>query len=136
MVLLADGTTCHYNRRSYKTRTTWQLIEVDDTPATDLLCRFSEAADFIDNALCGNQHRTSRVLVHCMTGISRSSTIVIAYLMARAHVPLGVALRAVKACRPVASPNPGFVEQLARFERTLPGLALSGDTATPAQQHS
>ena len=64
---------------------------------------------------------TSRVLVHCREGYSRSPAIVIAYLLLREHDPLPSleeALRLVREHRNVC-PNPGFLGQLVRLDRRL-----------------
>ncbi|XP_034978330.1 dual specificity protein phosphatase 15 isoform X3 [Zootoca vivipara] len=50
-----------------------------------------------------------------LAGISRSSTIVLAYVMAVTQLNWHDALEAVKAARPVANPNPGFRRQLEEY---------------------
>ena len=58
-----------------------------------------------------------KVLVHCVAGMSRSVSLVLAYLVQREpRMRLAEALRLVKQKRTVVSPNPCFMEQLARFE--------------------
>ncbi|CAF1197495.1 unnamed protein product [Adineta steineri] len=60
-----------------------------------------------------------RALVHCQRGVSRSSTIVIAYLM---HYNKWTVLQAydyLLARRPEASPNLVLLLQLARYEKEL-----------------
>ncbi|KAB8280029.1 protein-tyrosine phosphatase-like protein [Yarrowia lipolytica] len=57
------------------------------------------------------------VLVHCMAGISRSSTIVIAYLMKKLGLTAEQGLALVKKGRKIANPNPSFVEQLKIYEQ-------------------
>lgn len=79
-------------------------IPVRDTWNQNLQSYFSDAFAFIDAALAAN----SGILVHCMVGqtalipiahmsrqagISRSATIVIAYLMQKQHRPLNDAYR-------------------------------------------
>jgi protein-tyrosine phosphatase len=56
---------------------------------------------------------------HCKKGISRSSTIVIAYLMRHKSLSLIRSLELVKSCRLEASPQPAFMMQLAAYERQL-----------------
>jgi len=52
------------------------------------------------------------VLVHCVKGISRSTTVSIAYLMWSRRWTLNDAFRYVKTCRPIINPNSGFFFQL------------------------
>lgn len=59
-----------------------------------------------------------RVLVHCVAGMSRSASAVVAWIVAPQAegglgVGLGAALRWVRATRPIASPNDGFLTGLA-----------------------
>jgi Icc-related predicted phosphoesterase len=59
------------------------------------------------------------VLVHCEQGMSRSATIVIAYLMYSMDITYQQAHLLVKRARPFICPNDGFVEQLQIFEKRL-----------------
>ena len=52
-------------------------------------------------------------------GVSRSTTLVLAYLMASEKMTLKDAWQRVKAIRFVVDPNAGFCRQLAEFERDL-----------------
>lgn len=58
------------------------------------------------------------MLVHCAMGLSRSSTLVLAYLMIHEHMTLAEAIKAVSANRNV-SPNSGFLEQLRELDKEL-----------------
>nr|XP_051701107.1 dual specificity protein phosphatase 15 isoform X5 [Oryctolagus cuniculus] len=49
------------------------------------------------------------------TGISRSTTIVTAYVMTVTGLGWREVLEAIKATRPIANPNPGFRQQLEEF---------------------
>lgn len=62
-----------------------------------------------------------RTLVHCVAGVSRSSSICIAYLMKYQNMPLDQAYRHCKRCRSVVHPNIGFFKQLVDYERRLFG---------------
>mmetsp|Transcript_35386 Transcript_35386/g.80843 ORF Transcript_35386/g.80843 Transcript_35386/m.80843 type:complete len:139 (-) Transcript_35386:27-443(-) len=52
------------------------------------------------------------VLVHCAQGKSRSSTLVVAYLMKTQGLSADKALELVRAQRPIAEPNTNFMTQL------------------------
>lgn len=86
-------------------------VSVLDLPEEPLCSHFPVCFKFIDDAL-----KNGRVLVHCNAGISRSVSIVIAYLMSRRQQSLREALRLVKSVRPRANPNEGFMKQLKMYE--------------------
>jgi protein-tyrosine phosphatase len=54
--------------------------------------------------------------VHCWAGVSRSATIVIAYLMRKNKWPLETAMDYVKQKRNFINPNHGFLAKLKDFE--------------------
>ena len=89
-------------------------LNVLDMPQSKICIHFMEAADFIDRAIQSG----GRVLVHCLVGISRSSTIALAYLMIKRHMPLKRALTTVRLKRHVR-PNDGFLRQLIDLEQRL-----------------
>uniref|UniRef100_A0A8C7EES8 Dual specificity protein phosphatase 26 n=1 Tax=Nothoprocta perdicaria TaxID=30464 RepID=A0A8C7EES8_NOTPE len=59
-----------------------------------------------------------RILVHCAVGVSRSATLVLAYLMIRHHMPLVEAIKTVKDHRGII-PNRGFLRQLVALDNPL-----------------
>jgi predicted protein tyrosine phosphatase len=59
------------------------------------------------------------VLVHCAMGMSRSASLVIAYLMKHREMSFQNALQCVRSARNCVEPNAGFVRQLLAFEATL-----------------
>ncbi|MBW03206.1 Dual specificity protein phosphatase 26, partial [Eschrichtius robustus] len=59
-----------------------------------------------------------RILVHCAVGVSRSATLVLAYLMLYHRLTLVEAIRKVKDHRGII-PNRGFLRQLLALDRRL-----------------
>lgn len=82
----------------------YKCYEVLDMPQQNLMTTFGSAIEFIIQA----RKKGGTVLVHCYAGISRSATIVIAYLMSDQGMSLPNAFKLVKGKRIVAFPNPGF----------------------------
>lgn len=60
----------------------------------------------------------ARVLVHCAVGVSRSASLVLAYLMIHHHYTLLEAIHKVKERRWIF-PNRGFLKQLRALDMTL-----------------
>ncbi|KAH7815339.1 putative Dual specificity protein phosphatase 19 [Monocercomonoides exilis] len=90
-----------------------KFICVDDIESVEL--DFDDGVQFISRSL----DKGGRVLVHCYLGISRSSSMIIAYLMWRYNIPLSKALVFVKNRRRIIRPNDGFLEQLIEYEAKL-----------------
>nr|XP_061800186.1 dual specificity protein phosphatase 26-like [Nerophis lumbriciformis] len=93
---------------------TYLGIEAHDSPAFDMSKNFYPAADFIHKALT----KGGKVLVHCAVGLSRSATLVLAYLMIRQNLTLVEAIKTVKDHRGV-TPNRGFLRQLNGLDGVL-----------------
>lgn len=60
-----------------------------------------------------------QVMVHCMSGVSRSPSVVIAYLMKCNQWPLVQSLRYLEQRRPCVKLTPPVQEQLLEFERQV-----------------
>ncbi|EOA31511.1 hypothetical protein CARUB_v10014699mg [Capsella rubella] len=93
----------------------YKVIEVVDREETDLTVYFDECFSFIDQAIQSG----GGVLVHCFMGMSRSVTIVVAYLMKKHGMGFSKAMELVKSRRPQALPNFGFISQLQKFEKSI-----------------
>lgn len=78
--------------------------------------RFDDTIRFIDTALA---NPSSRVLVHCNLGISRSTTLILSYLMKTFNATLLEAFKYLRHRRPIICPNSGFLKQLIDFEYDL-----------------
>lgn len=81
-------------------------IKAEDSYNYNIRKDFELAFQFIDDARASG----GKVLVHCMMGISRSATIVIAYLMNRYAMSLSDAYRYCKLLRPEIGPNNHFMK--------------------------
>ncbi len=94
-------------------------LELDDAEDQMIYGAMEKSYVFIKNAL----ERAGNVLVHCHAGISRSSSMVIYYLMKEYHLPFDRAYMITKYKRNQVNPNAGFVQQLisvtpeARFKK-------------------
>lgn len=85
-------------------------IYLSDISCENISKYFNETYDFIEHDV---------TLVHCFAGISRSSTIVIAYLMKKYRMTYDQAYTYVKNKRPIIMPNNGFINQLLHYEEDL-----------------
>ncbi|XP_051835398.1 dual specificity protein phosphatase 15 isoform X2 [Antechinus flavipes] len=90
---------------------TYLRIPVPDTPEVPIKKHFKECINFIHYCRLSG----GTCLVHCFAGISRSATIVTAYVMTVTGLGWREVLEAVKAVRPIANPNPGFKQQLEEY---------------------
>ena len=86
-----------------------KFIKLNDTTCSDISTHFREAIEFMETEgdIC---------LVHCRAGISRSSTLIMAYLMEKNSWSLNEAFTFTKSKRSCVAPNFGFLGQLQKFE--------------------
>ncbi|CDW54655.1 Dual specificity protein phosphatase 22 [Trichuris trichiura] len=91
------------------------LVKISDQESENILEHVSKVNDFIHAARLNG----GSVLVHCMLGISRSVTFVIAYVMSVTDLGWREALKVVRSTRHRASPNFGFKRQLQAFEKSV-----------------
>jgi predicted protein tyrosine phosphatase len=87
------------------------FVYIDDHASESIHKHFDQCNEFID--------QSERVLVHCYAGISRSASIVIAYMMWKHQMPYYDAKNLVRSKRPIICPNLGFQEQLLSYEKFL-----------------
>ena len=98
----------------------YKIIPVTDEPTTKISHYFKESLDFIRNSVVSKNN----VLVHCFAGVSRSASVVIAYLMKYHKMEYNSALNYVKSKRPWVNPNYGFQGQLRRYNIFLKNQKL------------
>jgi len=106
----------------------YKKYELEDTPAQDIIQHFEEASEFLEEA----QKNNKNVLVHCIQGMSRSASFVIAYLLSKKNMTLRQAYDHVFSKRSIIKPNPGFMSQLIKFEEKIYGTT----TMTEEEVHS
>uniref|UniRef100_A0A672GP83 Dual specificity protein phosphatase n=1 Tax=Salarias fasciatus TaxID=181472 RepID=A0A672GP83_SALFA len=108
---------CQGSHDFYGSTVDYYGVPADDSPSFDLSCYFFPSAEYIQKALDSTAGK-SRVLVHCAVGVSRSATLVLAYLMIHHHYTLLEAINKVKEHRWIF-PNRGFLKQLCALEMKL-----------------
>lgn len=106
-----------YDRRYYTYKQSDSSDDVSNpfvTSKTESKSKFDKAYDFIEE----NIHKGNQVIVHCNVGQSRSTAVVIAYLMRKYAMPFDLALYHVGACRyKIESGN--FIKHLRAYEKAL-----------------
>lgn len=113
------------------TATSTQLVTYSQISVTDdeeqagvMTESLRKATKFMHDAL--QDSATAKVLVHCAAGISRSSTVVLAYLIEYEGMTLLGAFSTTKKNRSVIWPNVGFMGVLCRFEADIAGSRRAG----------
>jgi len=95
-------------------RVKYKLFELPDCPTHVIYTVFKEGLEFMREAILNK----GTVFVHCGRGVSRSATLVIAYLMHYENKMFQEALTLVNKQRRCAYPNIGFQLQLQYFEKS------------------
>jgi protein-tyrosine phosphatase len=90
----------------------WHRLVIDDDKDEQISQYFFEVHKIINEAVSKNKN----VIVHCAAGMSRSASLVIAYLMIENNWHYEEAYNHVKRKRPIIDPNIGFVKQLKAIE--------------------
>ena len=104
---------------------THKVLPVEDVEIFDISQFFDEAVEFIRENL-----KTRNVLVHCWAGTNRSSTILVAYLIAEKKMDVLTAIKYARSKRRIiAGPSPGFYKQLEACQKRLAKAATSDGTS-------
>jgi len=90
----------------------YKVISICDEECTCIYEYFQESFEFIEEAITYG----TGILIHCQGGVSRSATIIIAYLIKKFQMTFEDALHYVQSSRPVVQPNLGFQKQLKEYE--------------------
>mmetsp|Transcript_35165 Transcript_35165/g.90359 ORF Transcript_35165/g.90359 Transcript_35165/m.90359 type:complete len:413 (-) Transcript_35165:340-1578(-) len=103
-----------------------------DANSEDLTPLFYRTLEWIQNVVDGG----GRVLVHCREGVSRSATMVIAYLMWSLHLPFEAAHERLRKVRPICNPNTGFTCQLLMLGKRFGVSGAGNRPALPSDKAS
>lgn len=103
-------------------------VPIKDTRESNLLDYFDQVADRIEET----RQNDGRSLVHCVAGVSRSVSLVLAYLIKYSDMSLKSAFEYVRSVRPQVRPNVGFFKQLIEYEQRLRGTTTVTMIRCPA----
>ncbi|XP_020215603.1 protein-tyrosine-phosphatase MKP1 isoform X1 [Cajanus cajan] len=117
-VLNCVGFVCpEYFKGDFVYKTLW----LQDSPTEDITSILYDVFDYFEDV----REQGGRVLVHCCQGVSRSTTLVIAYLMWREGQSFEDAFQFVKTARAVTNPNMGFACQLLQCQKRVHAMPAS-----------
>ncbi|VVA36780.1 PREDICTED: dual specificity [Prunus dulcis] len=97
-------------------------VPLRDRHDENLLDYLDACVDFIDKG-----RKKGSVLVHCFAGVSRSASIITAYLMRTEHLSQEDALGSLRQSCEFVCPNDGFLHQLKMYEE----MGFKVDRASP-----
>lgn len=110
--VIRNSLAAHFEEEVYE----YRHISIEDSCSANILPFLDSTVNFIEDQIT---ERKRTVLVHCEQGISRSATIVIAYLMKTKTIGLDEAMAEVRKRRACTSPNLAFLGQLQTYEKHL-----------------
>ena len=90
----------------------YEKIDLHDSPSTDVRALMPRARAYLRRV----EKLNGRVLIHCISGVSRSVTVLIMYFIMEHSMRLEDVYNYVKRMRPFIAPNDGFKLQLALCE--------------------
>jgi len=95
----------------------YHRVDVEDKGIEPLELYLPEATEFIHTQIAQGR----QVFVHCRAGVSRSASVMLAYLIEYRGYSLYDAFHLIRRIRPTITPNPGFMEQLIAYEKKMHG---------------
>ena len=105
---------------------TYLKLDLLDNPEASITEHAKSTSSFIARA----ESMNGRVFCHCVSGVSRSVSVILMHLMARHRVPLREAYEHIQTLRPFIRPNEGFELQLAKVEIAQLGCSSVADSGT------
>jgi len=105
----------------------YKKYHLKDHNRENIECIFYDVIDFIESCKKAN----GKVYVHCVQGVSRSSTVCISYLIYTRGLTFDEAFSFVREKRGIVNPNAGFIAQLMNFHKRLHGPSYDSITTSP-----
>ncbi|XP_031284833.1 protein-tyrosine-phosphatase MKP1-like [Pistacia vera] len=105
----------------FKNDLVYKTLWLQDSPSEDITSILYDVFDYFEDV----REQGGRVFVHCCQGVSRSTSLVIAYLMWREGQSFEDAFQFVKAARGVTNPNMGFACQLLQCQKRVHAVPAS-----------
>ncbi|KAJ0979430.1 hypothetical protein J5N97_014904 [Dioscorea zingiberensis] len=105
----------------FKSDLVYKTLWLQDSPTEDITSILYDVFDYFEDV----REQGGRVFVHCCQGVSRSTSLVIAYLMWRKGQSFDDAFQFVKNARGIANPNMGFAVQLLQCQKRVLAIPLS-----------
>eukprot|EP00347_Sterkiella_histriomuscorum_P011735 403371304 len=93
----------------------YKKYHLKDHIRENIECVFYDALHYIEEA----RKQNGKVYVHCVQGVSRSATIVLAYLIYSQKLSYQDSFNFLKERRAIANPNMTFIAQLLQFHKRL-----------------
>lgn len=84
------------------------ILDAIDNEKQSIIDLFESSNTFIDNAIKNNEN----IYIHCIAGVSRSSTLIAAYLIWKYNMKPNDAIDLIKEKRNIVNPNNYFKKQL------------------------
>lgn len=103
----------------------YMSLSLSDSLDEPIFLLLPSVVQFIEDARRDTAGGEGRVFIHCRQGVSRSCTLVIAYIMWKVGLSYDAAYEMVRAKRNVCNPNLGFGMALRRWEAQLSRPLLS-----------
>ncbi|KAH8584754.1 dual specificity phosphatase [Cryptosporidium sp. chipmunk genotype I] len=119
-IINVSGDTC---MNIFQDKLEYKTYYVLDTPQESIEGVLYDSIEWIDAKF--RESNENRIYVHCQEGVSRSSSIVIGYLMWKDNKSFNDASEYVRERRNTSSPNIGFTYQLLLFQKALNPSKLS-----------
>ncbi|KAI5722108.1 hypothetical protein M8J76_003849 [Diaphorina citri] len=136
IICVRQNIEANFIRPNFPEDFVYLTLDIADNLNENILHHFSTVYNFIEQCL----RLGGRVLIHGNQGISRSATLVIAYVMQKYNLSTKDALFLIQSKRLCVGPNLMFLNQLNEFEPIYKAQqprcdALSQQTWTEASQH-